>query len=68
VREALARHGHGRLIKQFFANMPFGRKKVYAEEVMKADFERLAHLIKTCGFLLQTKVYLFWSRLETRKP
>jgi hypothetical protein len=37
-------------------------KKVYAKEVMKANLERLAHLIKVCGFLLQTKVYLFWER------
>jgi hypothetical protein len=28
---------------------------------MKAGLERLAQLIKVCGFLLQTKVYLFWK-------
>jgi len=26
------------------------------------DPEQLATLIKTCGFLLQTKVYLFWQK------
>jgi len=26
--------------------------------------ERLACLIKVCGFLLQTKVYLFWKNLN----
>jgi catalase len=24
--------------------------------------EKLAHLIRICGFLMQTKVYLFWCR------
>jgi len=26
---------------------------------MEANLEKLSHLIKVCGFLLQTKVYLF---------
>jgi hypothetical protein len=29
---------------------------------MKTNPERLAHLIKVCGFLMQTKVYLFWQK------
>jgi len=41
-----------------------GRKKAYAEEVMKASLERLSHLVKVCGFLMQTKVYLFWKKSE----
>jgi len=48
-------------MKYFFCHIPFGRKEVYAKEVMKANLERLARLIKVCGFLLQTKVYLFWE-------
>jgi len=43
-------------------HIPFGRKQAYAKEVMKASLERLARLIKVCGFLMQTKVYLFWER------
>jgi len=31
---------------------------------MKASLEKLAHLIKICGLLLQTKVYLFWSKTD----
>jgi hypothetical protein len=27
---------------------------------MKASPDKLAHLVKICGFLVQTKVYLFW--------
>jgi len=45
-------------------HVPFGRKEVYAKEVMKASLEKLARLIKVCGFLLQTKVYLFWENLN----
>jgi hypothetical protein len=29
-------------MKYFFCHMPFGQKKAYAEEVMKAGLERLA--------------------------
>jgi hypothetical protein len=49
-------------MKYFFCHMPFGRKEAYAKEVMKTNPKRLAHLIKVCGFLMQTKVYLFWQK------
>jgi ABC-type lipoprotein export system ATPase subunit/GNAT superfamily N-acetyltransferase len=61
VKEAFIKHSHARFMKYFFCHMPFGRKEAYAKEVMQASLERLAHLIKVCGFLMQTKVYLFWS-------
>ncbi|MCL6579493.1 MAG: GNAT family N-acetyltransferase [Candidatus Bathyarchaeota archaeon] len=61
IREAFIKHCHARFMKYFFCHMPFGRKEVYAKEVMKANLERLTHLIKVCSFLLQTKVYLFWK-------
>jgi len=61
LREAFIKHSHLRFMKYFFCRMPFGRKEVYAKEVMKASLERLARLIKVCGFLMQTKVYLFWE-------
>jgi len=48
-------------MKYFFCHIPFGRKEAYTKEVMKASLERLARLIKVCGFLMQTKVYLFWK-------
>jgi ABC-type lipoprotein export system ATPase subunit/GNAT superfamily N-acetyltransferase len=60
VREAFIKHCHTRFMKYFFRNMPFGKKEVYAKEVRKASLERLTRLIKVSGFLLQTKVYLFW--------
>jgi len=62
IKEAFIKHCHARFMKYFFYHIPFGRKEAYAKEVMKTDVERLAHLIKVCGFLLQTKVYLFWER------
>ncbi|RLI44033.1 ABC transporter ATP-binding protein [Candidatus Bathyarchaeota archaeon] len=61
IREAFIKHSHGRFMKYFFCHMPFGRKEAYAKAVRKTSLERLAHLIKVCGFLLQTKVYLFWK-------
>jgi len=66
VREAFIKHCHARFMEYFFCHIPFGRKEVYAKEVMKASLERLARLIKVCGFLLQTKVYLFWSLVHER--
>jgi GNAT superfamily N-acetyltransferase len=62
IKKAFIKNCHARFMKYFFCHMPFGRKEAYAREVMKANLERLAHLIKVCGFLMQTKVYLFWQK------
>jgi GNAT superfamily N-acetyltransferase len=62
VREAFIKHSHPRFMKYFFPHLLFGHKKVYVEEIKKVSLERLSHLIKVCGFLLQTKVYLFWGQ------
>jgi hypothetical protein len=64
VREAFIKHCHTRFMKYFFPHLVFGHKKAYVEEIKKLSLERLARLIKVCGFLLQTKVYLFWQKLE----
>jgi hypothetical protein len=40
----------------------FGKREAYTKEIRKVDLERLAHLIKVCGFLMQTKVHLFWKK------
>jgi len=62
IREAFIKHPHARFMKYFFCYIPFGRKEAYAKEVVKANLEKLAGLIKVCGFLIQTKVYLFWQK------
>ncbi len=61
IKEAFTKHCHVRFIKCFSSHMPFGRKEAYRKDIMKASLERLTHLIKACGFLIQTKVYLFWQ-------
>jgi len=61
IKQAFIKNCHARFMKCFFCHMPFGLKEAYAEEVREASLERLAHLIKVCGFLLQTKAYLFWK-------
>jgi len=61
IREAFIKHNHTRFMKYFFPHLLFGHKKDYVEKIKKASLERLASLIKVCGFLMQTKVYLFWG-------
>ena len=61
VREAFSKHCHTRFMKYLFPHQLYGRKKEYVEAIKNASVERLAHLIKLCGVLLQNKVYLFWS-------
>jgi hypothetical protein len=38
--------------------------KNYREEIEKADIDKLTRLAKIASILLQTKVYLFWSKKE----
>jgi len=61
AREAFSKQCHTRFTKYLCPHQLFGKKKDYVEAIKKANVERLSHLIKLCGFLLQTKVYLFWS-------
>jgi len=61
IREAFIKNSHARFMKYFFPHQLFGKRQAYQKEVKKASLERLAHLIKVCGFLMQTKAYLFWE-------
>ncbi|MCJ7635756.1 hypothetical protein MUP77_25610 [Candidatus Bathyarchaeota archaeon] len=45
-------------------HLPFGTKDAYVREIMAADLDKLANLIRICGFLMQTKVYLFWKKMR----
>ncbi|MDI6904549.1 MAG: hypothetical protein QMD13_03525 [Candidatus Bathyarchaeia archaeon] len=62
VRKAFITHKHVRFLKGFFPHKPYGETKLFKTKIMKADLPQLAKLIKICGMLLQTKVYLFWER------
>ena len=62
VREAFIKADHPRFSKFFSSGLPFGHMGDYERKVNAATLEQLAGLIKICGFLLQTKVYLFWSK------
>jgi len=53
-------------IKHFFSHQLFGKREAYTKEIRKASLERLAHLIKVCGFLMQTKVYLFLGSVNSQ--
>jgi hypothetical protein len=53
-----------RFMKSFSHNFAFGSKVDYEKEVTDAYLGKLAYLVKICGFLMQTKVQLFWRRTE----
>jgi hypothetical protein len=66
VRQAFIKFKHVRFMKSFSCHMPFGKKEDYQKKIMKASLEKLTDLIRICGFLMQTKVYLF-CRISTCK-
>lgn len=61
VRQAFMKGGHVRFLKLFSSGLPFGHMADYRKEVRFASLEKLVGLIKICGFLMQTKAYLFWE-------
>jgi len=65
VKEAFIKNKAPRFMKYFFPHQPYGRQKLFVEKLMKASLRRLASLIRVCGLLLQTKVYLFWHKRAT---
>jgi hypothetical protein len=62
VRAGFSKCKNGPFLKVFFHNVPFGHAAEYGKCVEKASIERLAMLVKACGFLLQEKAYLFWQK------
>ncbi len=68
VRQAFIKFKHVRFMKSFSCHMPFGKKEDYQKKIMKASLEKLTDLIRICGFLMQTKVYLFCRNLCTKSP
>jgi hypothetical protein len=55
-----------RFLKSFSGRLPFGTKDAYVKEIMAADLNKLAGLIRICEFLMQTKAYLFWKEERNR--
>jgi hypothetical protein len=66
VREGFVKADHPRFFKFFSSGLPFGHMGDYERKVNAATLEQLAGLIKICGFLMQTKVYLFWEKFHPR--
>ncbi|MCJ7719158.1 hypothetical protein MUO69_04425 [Candidatus Bathyarchaeota archaeon] len=64
IKQALVKYSHPRFMKAFSYHLPFGAKQAYRKEIECLSLERLAHMIKICGFLMQTKAYLFWKNLN----
>jgi ABC-type ATPase with predicted acetyltransferase domain len=62
LKRAFMKYRHPRFLKSFSHHLPYGNHSLYEKWVMRASLEKLAQLIKVCGFLLQTKAYLFWSK------
>ena len=60
--EAFARYRHTRFMKSFSYHLPFGTRDAYVRETMAADLDKLTNLVRICGFLTQTKTYLFWKK------
>jgi hypothetical protein len=69
IKQALVKHSHPRFMKAFSYHLPYGLKQAYRKEIENLTLDRLAQLIKICGFLMQTKAYLIWilNGLETCK-
>jgi endonuclease III-like uncharacterized protein len=62
VRDALKTQRPPRFLKSFSNDLPFGTREAYRRKIANASIEKLANLIKVCGFLMQKKTYLFWER------
>jgi energy-coupling factor transporter ATP-binding protein EcfA2 len=62
LREAFQQNVIPRLMKEFFYHLPYGKQKMYREELKTASLEKLTRLINITALLLQTKVYLFWEK------
>jgi len=61
IKDVFLKSRHPRFLKSFSYNLPYGRSEDYRKKIQEASLEKLVVLIKICGFLLQSKVYLFWS-------
>jgi hypothetical protein len=61
VRSGFRRHKNGPFLR-VFSSVAYGHAADYEKCVEKAGVEKLARLVRACGFLLQEKVYLFYEK------
>jgi hypothetical protein len=59
LKNSFARFRHTRFSKSFSYHLPYGTVEMYRRQIQGASLEKLAVMIRICGFLLQSKVYLF---------
>ena len=64
IKQEFIRNKHTRFLKSFSYHLPFGTKEAYEHAILSASLDKLAGLVRICGFLMQTKVYLFWRKDE----
>jgi ABC-type lipoprotein export system ATPase subunit/GNAT superfamily N-acetyltransferase len=64
LKEAFIKSKHPRFKKEFASSrhQPFGKTSDFIKSVQIADASKIGKLVKVFGILLQTKVYLFWSK------
>jgi hypothetical protein len=64
LRGCLQRCGHPRFRKEFAASrhVPYVNLAEFKKAIDNAESPKLTRLIKIVGMLLQSKVYLFWTR------
>lgn len=65
IKEKFSGFFHPRFVRVLEPNEAFLRKQDYAEKIMSISTDKLARLIRICGILAQTKVYLFWQRPDS---
>jgi ABC-type ATPase with predicted acetyltransferase domain len=72
LKESFIKNKHPRFKREFASgrHMPYGKTTDYIADINNADDEKIKRLIKLTGMLLQTKVYLFWSKedINPKKP
>jgi hypothetical protein len=67
IKQALVKYSHPRFMKAFSYHLPYGQKQAYRKEIECLSPKKLAHLIRACGFLMQTKIYSIWTRKQGKK-
>ncbi len=64
LKQVLTKTKHPRLAKEFTGtrHVPYGTSVYYKKGIENANLTKIAKVVKVVGMLLQTKVYLFWSK------